>query len=84
MDIYIYFKLDEKIDIDDLEEKIDEILGKNGEVTGRGMGTLGGNIDIELYDENMLEYFLDQIRGLEFPASTYYVIDGIKKELYFK
>ncbi len=81
MDIYIYFKLDEKVDIDDLEEKIDEILGTNGEVTGRGMGISGGNMDIELYDEDRLDYFLNKIRELEFPASTYYVIDDIKKSI---
>ena len=36
MDIFIYFGLNEDIDIDDLEENIDEILCDEGEVTGRG------------------------------------------------
>ena len=38
MDIFIYFELNEDIDIDYLEESIDEVLGDEGEVTGRGMG----------------------------------------------
>lgn len=79
MDIYIYFGQVE--DIGDLEDRIDEVLGDRGEVTGSGIGVSGGNIDIELYDETMLEYFLDAIRELEFLTNTYYVIDGIRKAL---
>lgn len=79
MDIYIYFGQAE--DIGDLEDKIDEVLGDRGEVTGIGIGVSGGNIDIALYDETMLEYCLDAIRKLEFPTNTYYVIDGIRKAL---
>ncbi len=82
MDIYIYFGLEEDVDIDDLEEEIDEILGDKGEVTGRGMGISGGNIDVELYNETILEHFLEELRELEFPKETYYVIDGVRKNLF--
>ena len=82
MDIFVYFKLEEKVDIEDLEEKIDEILGDKGEVTGRGMGISGGNIDIELFDETILENILKELRELEFPQDVYYVIDGIRNNLF--
>lgn len=82
MDIFIYFGFDEDIDIDDLEESIDEILGDEGEVTGRGMGISGGNIDVELFDESILEDFLKALQDLEFPQDTYYVINGEKNNLF--
>lgn len=82
MDIFIYFGLNEDIDIDDLEENIDEILCDEGEVTGRGMGIAGGNIDVELFDESILEVFLKKLRDLEFPQDTYYVINGEKSNLF--
>lgn len=82
MQIFIYFELNEDIDIDDLEESIDEILGDEGEVTGRGMGISGGNLDIELFEETILEDFLKKLRELEFPQDTYYVIHGEKTNLF--
>jgi len=82
MDIFIYFELEEDVDIDDLEEEIDEILGDEGEVTGRGMGISGGNIDVELFDETILEDFLKALRKLEFPQDAYYVIDGVSNNLF--
>ena len=82
MDIFIYFKLNRDIDIDDLEESIEEILGDEGEVTGSGMGISGGNLDIELWDETILEDFLKKLRELEFPQDTYYVINDKKTNLF--
>ena len=82
MDIYIYFEPEEDVDIDDLEEEIDEILEDKGEVTGRGMGISGGNIDVELFDETILESFLKELQELEFPQDTYYVIDGVRNKLF--
>ena len=82
MDIFIYFELNEDIDIDYLEESIDEVLGDEGEVTGRGMGVSGGNLDIELFKETILEDFLKKLRELEFPQDTYYVINGEKTNLF--
>lgn len=82
MDIFIYFELNEDIDIDYLEESIDEVLGDEGEVTGRGMGVSGGNLDIELFKETILEDFLKKLRELEFPQDTYYVINGEKNNLF--
>ena len=82
MDIFIYFELEGDVDIDDLEEEIDEILGDKGEVTGRGMGISGGNIDVELFDETILENFLKELRELEFPQDAYYVIDGVRNKLF--
>lgn len=82
MDIYIYFELKEDVDIDDLEEEIDDILEDKGEVTGRGMGISGGNIDVEIFDETILENFLKELRELEFPQDTYYVIDGVRNKLF--
>lgn len=82
MDIFIYFGFNEDIDIDDLEESIDEILGDEGEVTGRGMGISGGNIDVELFHESILKDFLQELQNLEFPQDTYYVINGEKNNLF--
>lgn len=82
MDIYIYFAFQEEINIDDLEDEVDKLLGDKGEVTGRGMGISGGNIDVELYDEKKLKHFLGELHELKFPNDTYYVIDGVRKELF--
>ncbi len=83
MDIYIYFKTETEIDIDGLEENIEELLEDKGEVTGRGMGISGMNIDVELYDKDILEYFLQEIRKLDFPDNTYYVINNKKIKLFY-
>lgn len=42
------------------------------------MGISGGNLDIELFEETILEDFLKKLRELEFPQDTYYVINGEK------
>lgn len=82
MDIYIYFGTTKEIDIDELEENIEEILQDNGEVTGCGRGINGGNIDIELLEETELEFFLCELKKLNFPEDTYLVIDGKRRNLY--
>lgn len=82
MEIYIYFGSKEEVNIGDLEDKIDEILDDKGEVTGSGMGTNGGNLDIEVYDKNIFDNLLIELTKLEFPNDTYLIIDGIKKNLY--
>ena len=46
------------------------------------MGISGGNIDIELLDETILENILKELRELEFLQDTYYVIDGIRNNLF--
>lgn len=84
MDIYIYFKPEKEIDIDKLEENIEELLGDKGEVTGRGIGVSGMNIDVEIYDKDILDYFLQEIKTLDFPDNTYYVFNDMKKSLYDK
>lgn len=82
MDIYIYFNLNYNIDLDEFEETIDEMLDVNGEVTGRGIGISGANIDIELYDNAILESFLEKLRTVGFPQDTYYVIDNTRYNLF--
>lgn len=82
MELYLYFACEEAVNLDDLEEGIDALLGGTGEVTGRGMGISGCNIDIEVYDEEMPVHFLEGLRRLKLPKHTYYVIDGVKKALF--
>lgn len=82
MDIYIYFSLENEVDIDEMEDKIDEILGNKGEVTGSGMGIMGGNIDIEIYDTTIIDILLEELTKLGLPYDTYLITDGVKKNLY--
>lgn len=82
MEFYLYFAYEEAVDLDDLEEAIDALLGDTGEVTGRGMGISGGNIDIEVYDKEILVHLLEGLRRLKLPKDTYYVMNGVKKELF--
>lgn len=82
MDVFIYFEPEENVNIGDLEDEIDKILGDKGEVTGSGMGISGGNIDVELFDKNILEDFLKELRELDFPQDAYYIIDGVRNKLF--
>lgn len=86
MEIYIYFIPNQETEIDELEDEIEELLDEKGEVTGSGIGSMGANIDIEIYDDEMNRFsineFLIGLRKLNFPDGTYYVCDGERHNLY--
>lgn len=86
MDIFIYFSVNDDIERDLIEERLDEMLEGKGCVTGGGAGIAGANIDIELEDDNGNEETINAIEteliGLNMPVDTYLVIDGKRHNLY--
>lgn len=48
MDVFLYFP-EADIALDELEEIVERVLSDDGEVTGSGIGTTGGNLDIEIW-----------------------------------
>ena len=78
MDIFIYFKNDNDIELDEIEEMLDDLLYGKGEVTGTGIGIAGCNLDIELYEKMNIDDVLTILRKLEFPKDAYCKIAGEK------
>jgi hypothetical protein len=85
MDVFIYFKEQLSLGLDEIEDALDFELGEFGEVTGTGIGELSSNIDIELYKEAEVEDVLTIIREIlsnfNLPKSTIILINDKEYKL---
>ena len=82
MDIFIYFKNDNYIELYEIEEAIDNIIYGKGEVTGTGIGLTGCNIDICFYEKMSIDDVLAILCKLKLPNDAYCKIAGKNYKLY--
>jgi hypothetical protein len=62
----------------DIEDLIEDILGERGAVTGGGEGGIGGNIDIEIFEDADTERLMSEIVQAisdRLPNNAYYVFE---------
>ena len=83
--IYIYYKrIPDGYARDDIEDKLEELLDGRGEVTGSGIGIDGGNIDIEIESNEVLDILGDikaYLISCGFGADTFLDVNGRREVL---
>jgi len=77
-DVFIYSALPLGEARGDLEDDLEVLLGSAGQCTGGGAGELGWNIDLEIYDTEAVEQWIEQVVkylcARPVPLDTYLVI----------
>lgn len=83
--IYIYYKrIPDGYARDDIEDRLGELLNGRGEVTGSGMGLNGGNIDIEIENNEVLDILEDiktYLISCGFDTDTFLDVNGRREML---
>lgn len=83
--IYIYYKqIPNGYAQDDIEDGLEELLDGRGEVMGSGMGIDGGNIDIEIESNEILDILGDikaYLISCGFDANTVLDVNGRREML---
>lgn len=80
---YIYFQeLPADYTLGDIEDDLDDLLAGTGEVTGAGLGSTGGNIDIEFSeDSDALHKIVSYLLSCGFDSETILDINRDKRKL---